>query len=63
MTDVPQAELLAKSCGGSLQRAVDLADSKLTAFRSGLYEHLAAPMMDSARLAKATWAFVQEAGK
>jgi DNA polymerase-3 subunit delta' len=63
VADASQAELLAPSCGGSLHRAAELVDSKLAAFRSRLYEHLANPVIDSARLAKATWAFVQEAGK
>ena len=40
--DAAQAQRLAEHSEGSIQRAVELADPDLWAFRSTLYEHLCA---------------------
>ncbi len=61
--DAAQAQRLAEHSEGSIQRAVELADPDLWAFRSTLYEHLSAPVLDSVRFAPGISAFVDEAGK
>lgn len=61
--EADEARRLARYCEGSLQRALELADPELWAFRNKLYERLAAPVIDSVRLSKAVSAFVEEAGK
>jgi DNA polymerase-3 subunit delta' len=61
--DRKQAEQLAGFCGGSLQRATELADPDLWAFRQELLKQLAAPWWDSTTLAKEVSAFVDAAGK
>jgi len=58
-----EAQRLASHCGGSLQRAAELADAQLWAFRTQLYTQLAQPVLESGRLAKAVVAFVDEAGR
>jgi DNA polymerase-3 subunit delta' len=58
-----EAERLAAQSEGSLQRALELADRDLWDFRAQLFEQLAGPTFNSVRLAKAAWAFVQDAGK
>jgi DNA polymerase-3 subunit delta' len=61
--DEAEARRLAQHGEGSVQRAVELADPGLWAFRGTLYERLAAPMLDSVRLAPSVSAFVEEAGR
>ena len=61
--DAAEARRLAEHSDGSLQRATELADPQLWAFRSRLYQHLAEPVLDSVRLSVAALAFVNEAGK
>ena len=61
--DRAEAERLAGYSGGSLQRALELADPALWEFRGRLYEQLAAARLDSVRLARATLDFVEEAGR
>jgi len=58
-----EARRLSSHCGGSLQRAAELADAGLWAFRTQLYDQLAQPILASGRLAKAVVAFVDEAGR
>ncbi len=57
------AQRLARSCGGSLQRAVELADEPLWAFRRQLLTALAESDWDSVRLARAAGEFVEAAGR
>ncbi|MGD0899380.1 MAG: DNA polymerase III subunit [Thermoguttaceae bacterium] len=61
--DPVEASRLARHAGGSLSRAVELADPGLWTFRQLLFERLAAPALDSVGLAQAVGAFVDEAGK
>jgi len=61
--DRAEARRLALACEGSLERALELADPGLWAFRNQLYRHLAEPVLDSVRLSGAVSAFVDEAGK
>ncbi len=61
--DPDEARRLARHCQGSLQRAMQLADPELWAFRQELYERLASPVIDSVRFSKAVSALVDEAGK
>jgi DNA polymerase-3 subunit delta' len=61
--DAATARRLAQYGEGSVQRAMELADPALWAFRDTLYQHLAAPMLDSVRLAPGVSALVDEAGK
>jgi len=61
--DPAEARRLASYSGGSLQRALELAAPDLWAFRSRLYEHLAAPTLQSVRVAAAVLAFVDQAGR
>ena len=61
--DAAEARRLAQHGEGSVQRALELADPGLWAFRGTLYQRLAAPMLDSVRLAPGVSAFVEEAGK
>ena len=61
--DPAEARRLASYSGGSLQRALELAAPDLWAFRSRLYEHLAAPTLDNVRVAAAVLAFVDQAGR
>jgi DNA polymerase-3 subunit delta' len=63
VADAAEARRLAQYSEGSVQRALELADPQLWAFRGTLYERLAAPMLDSVRLAPSVSAFVDEAGK
>ena len=44
------------------EKALDLADPALWAFRTLLFQHLAEPVLKSVRLSQATAAFVEEAG-
>ncbi|MHC4398981.1 MAG: DNA polymerase III subunit [Planctomycetota bacterium] len=61
--DAAEAPRLAGFSEGSLQRASDLADASLWAFRTQLYQRLAEPVLESVPLAKSLVAFVDEAGK
>jgi DNA polymerase-3 subunit delta' len=61
--DPAEARRLAGYSEGSLQKALDLADPELWTFRTRLFEHLAAPVLQSVRLSRAVVAFVDEAGK
>jgi DNA polymerase-3 subunit delta' len=54
---------LARHSGGSVRRAVELADPAIWEFRDTLYRALREPMLDSVRLATAVTAFVDQAGK
>ena len=61
--DAAEARRLAQYSEGSLQRARDMADSDLWAFRNQLHKHLAEPVLDSVRFSRTVSAFVDEAGK
>jgi len=63
VADAADARRLARYCGGSLQRALELADPDLWTFRNTLYQRLAEPVLDSVTFAKAVAGFVDEAGK
>jgi DNA polymerase III subunit delta' len=63
VADPSEARRLAQYSEGSIQRALELADSELWTFRNTLYKHLSAPMLDSVRLAQTVAKFVDEAGK
>jgi len=63
VSDAAEAERLARHAAGSVQRAVELADPQLWAFRSTLFGQLAAPALESVRFSQAISAFVEEAGK
>jgi len=62
-TDVAEARRMAAHAEGSPQRAAELAQAELWAFRERLLAALAAPAMDSLRLAQAISPFVDEAGQ
>ncbi len=61
--DAGEARRLAQYSEGSLQRALELADPELWAFRTAFCETLAEPVLDSVRLSKSVLALVDEAGK
>jgi DNA polymerase-3 subunit delta' len=61
--DAAEARRLAQYCEGSLQRALELADPELWAFRSRLHKHLAEPVLQSVPLSRTVSAFVDEVGK
>ncbi len=63
VSDGEQARRLAEFSGGSLQRAQELADEDLWAFRQQLLRALARPRLESVALAQAVNAFVDAAGK
>ncbi|MEN6458121.1 MAG: DNA polymerase III subunit [Thermoguttaceae bacterium] len=63
VSSLADAERLAPYSGGSIQRALELADQGLWAFRSALWEGLGQPRLDSVRLAQHVAAFVDGAGK
>jgi DNA polymerase-3 subunit delta' len=63
MADRAQAQRLAQYAGGSLERAVELADPDLWAFREKLLNQLSAPTWNPPALAKEVSAFVDAAGK
>ncbi len=62
-TDPAEARRLARYAEGSVQRAVELADPELWAFRRTLLERLAQPVLASVALAKLVSQFVDQAGK
>jgi DNA polymerase-3 subunit delta' len=61
--DAAEARRLARHSQGSIERALELADPDLWAFRNQLAKHLAQPTLDSVHLARTVSAFVEEAGK
>jgi len=61
--DAIQARRLAGRCGGSVRRAMELADPEWWTFRDLLLDHLKAPVLDAGRLAAAAMALVDQAGK
>ena len=63
VTDPAEAERLARYAGGSVQRAVELAEPALWEFRHTLFASLAASSLESAVLARGISTFVEEAGK
>ena len=63
VADRAQAERLAEFAEGSLQRALDLADDDLWAFRRRLLEALGGAALDSVALAQDVVGFVEAAGK
>jgi DNA polymerase-3 subunit delta' len=63
VADADEAQRLADFSGGSVSRALELADEDVWAFRRQLLEELARPQLDSVRLAMDTCAFVEAAGK
>jgi DNA polymerase-3 subunit delta' len=63
VSDRAEADRLAAQSGGSITRAVKLADPELWRFRDELFTQLARPRLDSVPLAKSVIAFVDAAGK
>ncbi len=63
VADPAEAERLAAQSGGSVTRAVKLADPELWRFRDELLMQFARPRLDSVSLAKSVNAFVEAAGK
>jgi DNA polymerase III subunit delta' len=61
--DQSEARRLAQYGEGSIQRASELADADLWAYRNLLFQRLAAEPLDSVSLAQATSKFVDQAGK
>lgn len=61
--DQDQARRLAELAGGSMQRAVELADQEFTDFRQQLLHYLAEPDGDNATFAPVLNEFVEQAGK
>jgi DNA polymerase-3 subunit delta' len=62
-SDAQEAQRLAEISEGSLQRAKEMSDADLWAFRTRLYESLANRLSDFARLCKELSAFVDKAGR
>ncbi len=63
VADAGEARRLAEHSDGSVQRALELSDPALWAFRGKLLEGLSAAPPDSVRLAATVSAFIDEAGK
>jgi DNA polymerase III subunit delta' len=63
VADPAKARRLARYSEGSLQRALELADSDLWSFRNTLFQKLSEANLDSNGLARTVAAFVDEAGK
>lgn len=63
VSEADEARRLAQYSHGSLQRALELADPELWAFRNKLFQRLADPVLDSVRFSRSVSAFVDEAGK
>jgi len=61
--DRQEAAQLAELAGGSLVRAIELADPDLRAFRQQLVTNLSAPVLDSVRTAQMVSEFVDAAGR
>ncbi len=62
VADAALAARLAAHCGGSVERALELADPALWQFRDRLLDALAAPRLDGVHLAGEVSAFVEAAG-
>ena len=62
-TNPAEAQRVATFADGSLERAQELIDPELWAFRGQLLNQLAKPRVPSLELARAATAFVDEAGK
>ncbi len=62
-SDAAEARRLAAHGEGSPERAIELADPALWAFRETLLSQLAAPSLDGLRVARSISAFVDEAGR
>ena len=63
VSDPELAQRVAQHCGGSLERAVELADPGLWEFRAQLYRQLSTPLVESVGLAKEVLAYVEQAGR
>ncbi len=63
VTDLAEAQRLAKFSDGSIQQAMELAAPELWSHRRLLLEKLSASILDSVGLAKEVAAFVDDAGK
>lgn len=63
VSDPQQAQRLAQLSEGSLQRAKEMSDADLWAFRTRLYENLADRLADFASLCKDLSTFVDQAGR
>jgi DNA polymerase-3 subunit delta' len=63
VADAKEAARQAEFSGGSVRRALELADPELWTFRGELLEALARPRLASVSIAQATTAFVDAAGK
>ena len=63
IADPQQARRLSEFAEGSVQRALELADDELWAFRLQLLRALASPQVESVALARELVAFVDAAGK
>jgi DNA polymerase-3 subunit delta' len=63
IADANDAQRLARYSEGSVERAMELADADLWAFRNDLIGRLAAASFDSLQLAQTVTAFVEAAGK
>ncbi len=63
LTDPARARRLAEHCEGSLERALELADDDLWAFREQLLSRLGQRPLETVALGKAIGGFVDEAGK
>jgi DNA polymerase-3 subunit delta' len=61
--DEADAAQIARLSSGSLAQAVELADDDLSAFRERFTQALAAPTLESVRVATMVSAFVEEAGR
>jgi DNA polymerase III subunit delta' len=63
IADPTQAARAAELSGGSVERALQMADAALCDFRRQLLGDLASPVFESVRTARSVQAFVDEAGK
>jgi DNA polymerase-3 subunit delta' len=63
VSDPQQAARAAELSGGSVERALQLADPALGEFREQLLRELKSPVLESVRLGRSVQAFVDEAGK
>jgi DNA polymerase-3 subunit delta' len=63
VADPAEARRLAQFSEGSIQRAMELADPPLWAFRQTFFQRLADPVVESVPLAQLVTEFVNEAGK
>jgi DNA polymerase III subunit delta' len=63
ITDPTRAARAAELGGGSVERALQMADPALGDYRRQLISDLTPPLLESARLARSLQAFIDEAGK